>query len=173
MQLRREAKEYWKERGKMISGKLSLKQLFEWMCRGWGTERHLSKPKWKSVREQDHDSLWRSTDLGPNSIPQTCIVVDEVESGTWLCSPPKSQSVQWQDLLSYTQELEHQSLLHSVLLHLLPYVIGLLFFGDISSSSHMRPDFLNYKIIVTYDDSFTMSQLQKCDNLLQEAEKSS
>lgn len=37
----------------------------------------------------------------------------------------------------------------------------------------MRPDFfLTYKIVVTDDDSFTMSQLQKCNNLLQEAGKS-
>lgn len=56
MQLTREAKEDWKERGKMISGKWSLKQPFEW----WGAERHLSQPKWKDVRVKERAGPWYS-----------------------------------------------------------------------------------------------------------------
>lgn len=57
MQLRKEAKEYGKKRGKIISGEWSLKQPFEWMCRGWGAERHLSKPKWKDVKEESRTMI--------------------------------------------------------------------------------------------------------------------
>lgn len=38
----------------------------------------------------------------------------------------------------------------------------------------MRPDFfLICKITGTFDNSFTMAQFQKCNDLLQEADKSS
>lgn len=64
-------------------------------CAGSGGLRGIchrqSEKMLEQGREQDHDSLWRSTDLGPNPMPQTCIVDDKVESGTWLCSPQKSQ----------------------------------------------------------------------------------
>lgn len=47
-------------------------------------------------------------------------------------------------------------------------------FLEVPCPALMRPDFfLTYKIIGVYDNSFTMSQLEKCNNLVQEAEKSS
>lgn len=86
--------------------------------------------------------------------------------------PYKNQSVQKQGLLSFTQELEHGALLHAVLLCCLLYSIGLLFFGDIMSTLMRSYFFLIYKITGTSDNSFTMTQLQKCNNLLQEADRS-
>lgn len=45
-------------------------------------------------------------------------------------------------------------------------------FGDTLTNPHIRPDFFFiYEIMSAYDNCFKKLQLQKCNNLLKEAEK--
>lgn len=152
-------KERLERNGKNYIRQMICETDFRMDVQGWGTERHLPQPKWKHGRVWKRTEpllsvhLWRQKwDQKPGCVPLQRTVFPEARfpflyPEVWAWNSPSLSPC-------------------------LLYVIRLLVFGDILFSSHETWFFLICKITGTFDNSFTMAQFQKCNDLLQEADKS-